>query len=519
MRSWRWAYACCMGLTLGCAPAGVPTQSAPIETAQDSSSTPTVGVVTEDYWEAVYLQNSPIGFVHTTREPINEPGERLWRTTTVTRIQVLRFGQTSTQESTVTSIEAESGRLIRFSMLSSHGAAPVRTEGEVDGDRLKLKTTVGDQETTTALPWSDREAGGFDSVNKSLLRQPMQPGDSRTVSTLVPGLDQPTPATAHLSARDWEMVPFGGDSQRLLRIDANHVLAGGAAINVVAWANHRGEIVRTEPVPGMVSVRTTAAAARSISAERPTADIGFDQKVRLKAPAGNLHQARRVVYRVEIDQGRPGETFAQEASQYVASTDNPHVATVTVVALRPGDDSAGKDDAPVDAHRQSNSLLQSDDPRIRRLAAQAVGQAKSEADKAVALERFVHGYMRQVTFSQAFGTAADVAESRQGDCTEFAVLLAALARAAGIPSRVAVGLVYTEAAGEPGFAFHMWDELYVQGAWIPYDATLGLGGIGGGHLKLGDSHLAAGDALASFLPVVQVMGKLTIEVIEVEARQ
>jgi transglutaminase-like putative cysteine protease len=80
-----------------------------------------------------------------------------------------------------------------------------------------------------------------------------------------------------------------------------------------------------------------------------------------------------------------------------------------------------------------------------------------------------------------------------------------------------VGLVYTQSNGQAGFAYHMWNELYVDGQWIAYDATLGLGGIGGGHIKLSDSHLAEGTALASFLPVVQVMGRLRIEVVAVDA--
>ena len=75
-----------------------------------------------------------------------------------------------------------------------------------------------------------------------------------------------------------------------------------------------------------------------------------------------------------------------------------------------------------------------------------------------------------------------MAESREGDCTEHAVLLAALARACGIPARVAIGLVYVDQAG--GFGYHMWTEMYLSGHWIPLDATLGQGGIGAAHLKL-----------------------------------
>ena len=78
------------------------------------------------------------------------------------------------------------------------------------------------------------------------------------------------------------------------------------------------------------------------------------------------------------------------------------------------------------------------------------------------------------------GSAADVARSLEGDCTEHSVLLAALCRARKIPARVAIGLVYYQPRGEasPGYAYHMWTEVWVNQRWTPIDATLGRGGIG-----------------------------------------
>ena len=54
------------------------------------------------------------------------------------------------------------------------------------------------------------------------------------------------------------------------------------------------------------------------------------------------------------------------------------------------------------------------------------------------------------------------------------------------------------------------------GNWIPIDATLAKGGIGAGHLELAHSSLKGASAYSSFLPVVQVVGRLKIEVIEAE---
>jgi transglutaminase/protease-like cytokinesis protein 3 len=111
-------------------------------------------------------------------------------------------------------------------------------------------------------------------------------------------------------------------------------------------------------------------------------------------------------------------------------------------------------------------------------------------------------------------TAAEVARSLEGDCTEHAMLLAALCRARQIPARVAIGLVYYPSAG--GFAYHMWTEVWIKDRWIPLDATLGLGGIGGAHLKFAHSSMQGTGAYADLLPVVQALRRLNLEIVSSE---
>ena len=94
------------------------------------------------------------------------------------------------------------------------------------------------------------------------------------------------------------------------------------------------------------------------------------------------------------------------------------------------------------------------------------------------------------------------------------MLLAALARACQMPARVVVGMVYVPSKG--GFVYHMWTEAFDGKRWLPLDATLGQGGIGASHLELGNSNLKDATGLTSLLSVVQVLGKLKIEVLEAE---
>ena len=81
----------------------------------------------------------------------------------------------------------------------------------------------------------------------------------------------------------------------------------------------------------------------------------------------------------------------------------------------------------------------------------------------------------------------EVAHSREGDCTEHAVLLAALARACRMPARVVVGLVYVPSASRASAT--TCGPRFSTARWLPLDATVGQGDIGASHLELGNSSL------------------------------
>ena len=106
--------------------------------------------------------------------------------------------------------------------------------------------------------------------------------------------------------------------------------------------------------------------------------------------------------------------------------------------------------------------------------------------KAKAIERFVHGYIKEATYSVVYASALEVLKSRKGDCSEFAVLLAALARAEGLPSRLVFGLLGQGRV----FVGHMWTEVYADG-WVPLDATRPEKTLNPAHLAM--AKIASGD--------------------------
>jgi transglutaminase-like putative cysteine protease len=220
------------------------------------------------------------------------------------------------------------------------------------------------------------------------------------------------------------------------------------------------------------------------------------------------------VYEATLQRGNPAEVFASGASQRVEPIDERR-ARITVRAIRPGDPTeVAPENPPTDADRRPNRLIQSDDERIGQLASTIAADATDPWQTCVALEEWVHNGIQKKNFSQGFATAADVAKSLEGDCTEHAVLLAALCRARQIPARVCIGLIYL--SGDQGFAFHMWNEAWITDRWIPVDATLGRGGIGAAHIKLRHSDLASEQAESAVLSVLQVMNQLALQIVDVQ---
>jgi hypothetical protein len=126
---------------------------------------------------------------------------------------------------------------------------------------------------------------------------------------------------------------------------------------------------------------------------------------------------------------------------------------------------------PTPQDTQPNAWLQSDAPEIRALAAQAAGDAKDKMHVMGSLSAFVSRYLTRRGLNVGYESALEVAKNRQGDCAEYAVLLAAMARAEGIPARVAVGMLYTDRYDDKSHEFvpHAWVIAWVDGRWRSFD--------------------------------------------------
>jgi hypothetical protein len=476
-----------------------------------------------EVWEVTSIQGVRVGHSRTAVRHASLKGEDCVEIEGSQRLSMRRFGTVIVIDVRFTSKETSQGKLLECESVFSQGNTTVTTTGRLAGGEFQLQVATNGKTTTSGLGRAVG-VGGYNALQQSLRRAPMKPGETRTVRSLEPG---PSPvSTTRLVAGAVQTVKLLDKSAYLLCIDTTTTLdeAGemeqsgahppASAIKGSLWTDAEGEILKTQTdMLAMESYRTTKDEALR-AAEAGDLDVALNVSVPVERALPNPHQTKRVRYRVRLEGGNPAEVFVSCASQQVRAVDS-RTAEATVFALRPGRPGGNPDaksDPPTDDDRQPNNWIQSDHPKIIAAAKEAAGDLKEPWPLAVALERYAHSRIRRPGYSQAFDTALDVLESGQGDCTEHAVLLAALARARGIPARVAIGLVYVDKS----FLYHMWTEMYLEGRWIAMDATLAQGGIGAAHLKVTHTSLHGASALSSFLPVAQVAGRLKIEIVEAE---
>ena len=110
-------------------------------------------------------------------------------------------------------------------------------------------------------------------------------------------------------------------------------------------------------------------------------------------------------------------------------------------------------------------------------------------------------------------SALEVLRTRVGDCNEHTALYVALARAAGVPARIAVGLVYLRGA----FYYHAWAEVYVEtapgrGRWLAVDPTLNQFPADLTHIRLARGGLERQAAITSMIGRVQIERRWTLEI-------
>jgi hypothetical protein len=276
------------------------------------------------------------------------------------------------------------------------------------------------------------------------------------------------------------------------------------------------------PVMTMRFTATIATKEQATSlADKPTTELFVSTMLKVKVD-GSLDptQASSVLYTIHRPDTDEAVNLLTTDMQRVIPGRNDNLRLLVsrrkAVATRPSSPQRNAVPAASDLAKYlaATTYCNIDDQAISKLAAEGAGAEKDPQRLAEKLTRFVYQKMTHKGLDVAFATASEVARTLQGDCTEHATLLAALARANGLPSRGVFGMVAmpgSYGAGTLTFGYHMWTQVYVAGRWIDIDAALNQPQPDATHIALGITDLADTSLpMESVKTFMQLAGKVQI---------
>ena len=440
----------------------------------------------EEAWMGIYFQGSKVGWLHHACEPAE--GGYLIREESLTSLKMMDTPQKIWASTTCRTDPAFVLTSFTFQLRSD--VVSLEVSGRVTGKAVHLEIDSAGKTQQKVLHLR-RAPYLFTNLKPYLVSEGLETGKSFSVPVVLPSTLSQADAVLKVEAR--EEIEIHGEARDAFRIRVSY-----AGMEATTWCDPQGRILKEVTPMGLTMIREDAREARTGLRQGDAAvDITASTMVPVDEP---LNDPRGLRYlRVRLDGIDPAGFEIEGGRQRLRG------GTLEVVredpASLPGVRIPVREGAPRES-LESTPFLQSDDEKIRRLAREIVGQETDGAEAARRLMDWVYANLaKRPTVS--LPSALEVLELRAGDCNEHATLMAALARAVGLPARVAVGVVYTG----NGFYYHAWNEVWL-GRWISLDPVMAQFPADVTHVKFIDG------GLEEQIRMARVIGSLTMEILE-----
>jgi transglutaminase-like putative cysteine protease len=455
-------------------------------------------------WRGVYYRGEKIGFTVSQTVPkgdgfdLEEDG----------RLQMALLGATTAATIRTTAHVDSDFTLRAFEFSLDPGTGPIEITGIVVGGpegaapqtRLKLTVKTASGTRTEERVLSEPPALSL-NLSRRLANGGLVPGARHHWTVFDPATLHNAPVVIDVGKR--ELVNGAGRPIPAFRVETEF-----SGLRTTSWVTDTGDVVREESPLGLITVRETPERARAMavpikvqSGMYESAAIVPAGKERIDEPA----DVRRL--RIRLDGANLSSADLDGGAQTRIAGPG------TIVELRdPRMLKADVADADARQYLSPEPLIESDDPDIKAEADRAVRGVTDRRAQAERLTRAVNGLLEKKP-TVSIPSAREVLRTKVGDCNEHTALFVAMARAAGIPARIDVGLVFVRGA----FYYHAWPEVYIdeggsRGLWLPVDPTLNQFPADATHIRLARGGLEKQTAI---LPLI---GRLKMTVLELDVQ-
>jgi len=439
-------------------------------------------------WMSILQGDRKIGIAHSRLQPVQD-GYRLCEQVTM-RLNTMGLVQDLVLDSSGWLNPDLS--LQRFAFTMQSGLFAFQARGRVEDDHLVCRIRSGDNERRLRLPL---EAPPYlpAGIFPALVGAGLIPGAQHTFHIFDPSTMSQEQIVLTLQGR--ETISLGD-----ARVDAWKVTLDFKGVSQQVWLDEDGQVLMEQGLMGIRQVRVSreeALAGQPIAASRdltqvvavvPDRDLPDPTRLtRITLALEGIEPAR---YR--LNDGRQALegnrlTITRESLSHLPERLTPGAMPPEAAALR----------AP-------SPFVQSDHPKIKALADRLVVPGDSPLANLHRLVDWIQTHIEKRPVL-SLPDALNTLEQGMGDCNEHAVLLAALARAAGFPTQVEAGLVYHEGR----FLYHAWNRVYID-RWITVDALFGQIPADVTHVRF------VRGTTREQLEILPLLGRLRIKVIATE---
>lgn len=451
----------------------------------------------EDAWYEFNFHGNKVGFLHAIDTKTELDGQPALYASRRSLITVKRQEHVIRMESHTESWCAPDGRPLRFRHKRAEGGAERLVEGHREGDVLVVTMNVGGSITKQRVPLDSGVylASTLDALHKGALA----PGYAVKGRAFVE-------EEAVIQPYELKVVSVEG--------------AGPSATFVLS--SSMGQLTSTERVQGgrTLSTRVERLGAEFILTTREKAVAGVDPtdiftasrlSSQARLPLGETLE--RLVVELSSASGRTPQPLL-DARQRKVSESKGKVRLELVTPAAPSAKATWPKKTPeLSRYLSATPYEPIDDPRLVKASREAVGKAKDPFAVARAINTFVYRHITRKNLGKAFSTALEALTQKEGDCTEHAVLFSALAKIAGLPTRLVTGLVYV-GGDDGGFGYHEWVEVYLGSAgWIAMDPTFGQDLADPTHIKFTEGLSDAEGLREAGVAAAELFGDLQLRVV------
>jgi len=412
----------------------------------DPGESATLQQAQREEYQGIYFQDKKIGFVASTFEGHED------RTVTMTQKAKMNLNVAGSQhliDLRLTAKLAADNRLQNFTLSFQSPFYRMRADGKADGNRVAFtlstgSTTIKDSLNLDAPPMLSTSRRAF------LLQKDLEVGEKIRIPWFDP---------LSLTGKD-SVIEYRGKEKILIhgRVQNLHhfvEVLSGARVN--SWIDDEGDVLKEESPAGFVFLKEAKFKALSGSEEGP--ELLSAVSPRLIGSMPRYETLASIQYRLRFPED---ETFQLDSGRQRYTSG---LLTIDLEVL-PDPAMENKPCPQPEKYLAATPAIQSDHPEIRRVAEKAIAGLSGNLAQARALAAYVHNHLEKrpvIGLPDALTTLA----TGQGDCNEHAVLFAALARASGIPCRIAAGVVFIKGS----FYYHAWNEICIGGKWLSLDTT------------------------------------------------